>query len=221
MRKFFLIVTLVSFNLVLVSAKNIEVFNAKTITDLIQSKTATIKTFTGGFVYRLDSRSYSGTIVYKNPAKFSLTLNSGAHIFSDGKYLFIDFKGQNIAVKEYLGDNEKNPLAGWNIKRLLREYTATLPKEGYKVTYGTAGKPAYRVMFVPKSNTAGFRYIDMIVSEDGLIQKVQAQNQLGKSLEMSINYRSFNVAVNDENFEFEPDENTQIFENIWELDMNN
>ncbi len=220
MKKLFILLALIAMNLSLVSAKNIEVFNAKTITDLIQTKTATIKSFTGGFVYRLESKSYTGTIVYKQPSKFSLALNTGAHIFSDGKYLYIDFKGQNIAVKEFLGDNEKNPMTGWNIKRLLREYTATLPQNGYKVTYGTANKPAYRLMFVPKSNTAGFRFIEMIVTDDGLIQKVNAQNQLGKTLEMSINYRSFNNPVNDDNFEFEPDENTQTFENIWEIDAN-
>ncbi len=220
MKKFLILSAILLVNISFISAKKIEVFNAKTIVDLVQEKIATIKSFTGSFVYRLDTKKYSGNIVYKQPNKFSLTLNNGPHIFSDGLYLYIDYKGQNVAVKEYLGESDSNPLMGWNIKRLLREYTPSLPKGGYKVVYGSTKMPAYKILFVPKSNTSGFREIEMIVSEDGLIQKVTAQNQLGKELEMSISYRSFNVGVGEDTFKFEPDENTQTFENIWEIDVN-
>ena len=103
-------------------------------------------------------------------------------------------------------------MIGWNITRLLKEYVPSLPKTGYKVQY--AQKVALKVNFVPRSTTAGFKQISLIVNEDGDILKVEALNQLGASIELGIKYDSFNVPVNDDDFQYEPDETTQIFQNI-------
>lgn len=200
----------------------IEVFTADNIVQLIKNKIGQIKTFTGSFVYAVNNKSYWGVIKFKSPNKFVMTymannatggtVESGQKFVSDGKNLWLVFKDQNIAINEVLEKDKSNPLYGWNINRLTKEYVPTLPKTGYKVKYGNI--VAFKVTFVPKSNTAGFKYINMIIDENGSIMKVESQNQVGNNIELGIKYETFNQPIAEENFEYEPDENTQIYENI-------
>lgn len=194
---------------------HIEVFSPATVVDLIKERISTIQSFVGTFTYRFDNNSYYGTILYRSPDKFALEYSGaqgGNKIISDGKILWLVFKSDNIAIKEHLDTENSTPLVGWNISRLLREYVPTQPEEGFKVDYG--GKAAYKLKFVPKSNTAGFRYIYMVVSTDGYILKITAQNQVGKVIELGVTYSSVNTGVAQEHFQFEPDENTQIYEDM-------
>lgn len=200
----------------------IEVFTADNIVQLIKNKISQVKTFTGSFVYAVNNKSYWGVIKFKSPNKFVMTymannatggtVESGQKFVSDGKNLWLVFKDQNIAINETLEKDKTNPVYGWNISRLTKEYVPTLPKTGYKVKYGNI--VALKVTFVPKSNTAGFKYINMIIDESGNILKVESQNQVGNNIELGIKYDTFNQPIAEENFEYEPDENTQIYENI-------
>lgn len=193
--------------------QKINVFNAMTIVELVKDRIVKIKTFTGSFTYLYNGKEYKGNIYYKGPDKFAMIYNNGQKMISDGKYLWLIFSGESVAVKEYLDKNNANPMIGWNIKRLLREYVPALPQSGgYKVARGNAF--VYRLMFVPKSNTAGFRGMEMEVDPDGYIRKVKAINQLGKPLELSLTYANINSPVGESVFEFQPDEETQIYENI-------
>lgn len=215
MKKLFSILLFVAF--VLVSQKGftqekIKVFNATTVVGVINERIAKIKYFTGTFVYKFNNRSYKGTIQYKSPDKFAMNYYNKNKILSNGKYLWIVFEPQKIAVKEVLDKAKLNPMAGWNIKRLRREYLPTFPKSGGRVTY--LGKEHYKIRWIPKNNTAGFRYIDMVVSKDGYIRKVRADNSLGKTIELAITYGTINKPMSDDNFSFEPDEDTQMYENI-------
>ena len=205
----------------LYSAK-IEVFTADNIIQLIKDKIVKVQTFSGSFIYSINNKVSWGAIKYKAPNKFVLSFLSkgsgggsyetGQKIISDGKNLWLVFKNENIAINETLDKSKDTPMIGWNITRLLKEYVPTLPKTGYKVQY--TDKPAFKLTFIPKSNTSGFKYINMIINEGGDILKIETVNQLGISIELSIRYDSFNDTVQEKNFEYEPDENTQIYENI-------
>jgi outer membrane lipoprotein-sorting protein len=200
----------------------IEVFTADNIIQLIKSKIGQIKTFTGSFVYAVNNKSYWGVIKFKSPNKFVMTymannstgtaVESGQKFVSDGKNLWLVFKDQNIAINETLEKDRSNPMFGWNINRIQKEYVPTLPKTGYKVKYGNI--EAYKITFVPKSNTSGFKFINMVIDENGSIMKIESQNQVGNNIELGLKYDGFNQPIAEENFEYEPDENTQIYENI-------
>lgn len=204
------------------SEKRIDVFTANTIVELVKARLAKIKTFKGHFRYSFDGRQYWGKISYKTPDRFVMDYlvrdpngkdtKVQQQILSDGKVLWIVVKSQNFAIREKLDNEEKNPMIGWNIKRLLREYVPTLPKEGYKVKYGK--EIAYKLNFVPKSNTSSFRSLYMIVSQKGYIQKVSAVNRLGKRIDFAVSYQEVNIAILDDDFIYNPDEETQIYKNI-------
>ncbi len=206
------------------SAKKIAVFTADNILQLIKEKISQTKTFSGSFVYAYNNKAYGGLIKYKSPNRFLMSfygksstgavVETGQKFISDGKNLWLVFKDQNIAINETLEKSKKTPLIGWNIDRLLKEYVATLPKTGYLVRYQNTD--CYKILFVPKSNTAGFKSINMIAGMEGEILKVEAQNQMGITVELGIKYEpsSINQPIGDQNFEFQPDENTQIYENI-------
>jgi outer membrane lipoprotein-sorting protein len=227
-------ITLLFIPIALYPAK-IDVVNAEKIVQLVREKIIKTKTFMGSFVYSLNNKSYYGTIIYKSPNKFTMNYignngsgqpyETGQRILSDGKTLWLVYKEQNIAINETL-EKAKTPLIGWNITRLIREYVATLPKTDKRkedkkskvaedpslITY--KNKPAHKIIFIPKSSTAGFKYINMILSPDGDILEVEAQNQMNVLVRLAISYEQFNVAVPETTFEYEPDENTQIYENI-------
>ncbi len=203
-------------------AAKIDVFTADNIIQIVKDKIIKTKTFTGSFVYTYNNKTFWGSIKYKSPNKFLMNFlnkvgnnepaETGQKFVSDGKRLWLVFKDQNIAINEILEKSKNNPMIGWNLNRLLKEYIPTLPKTGYKVQYGNV--IAYKLTFVPKSNTAGFKSINMIASDAGDILKVDAQNPLGVGIELAIKYDSFNQTVSDDDFEYEPDEYTQIYENI-------
>lgn len=199
----------------------IEVFTADNVIQLIKEKITKTKSFSGSFVYVYNSRNFAGVIKYKSPNKFLMNYmnkngteltETGQKIVSDGKSLWLVFKDQNVAINESLEKSKHNPMIGWNIDRLLKEYVPTIPKSGYKVQYGNI--IAYKITLVPKSNTAGFKSINMIVNDGGDILKVEAQNQTGGSIELAIKYDAFDQTIADDDFEYEPDEDTQIYENI-------
>lgn len=195
--------------------QKIEVFNAMTIMELVKERIAKIETFTGWFVYQFENKTYSGSIMYKSPNKFLMDFKGKAQrIMSDGKYLWLIFDSQSVAVKEILDTSQNDPLKGWNIKRLLREYAPTEPPEGFKVKY--KDQVCYKVVLVPRVSTTGFRKIELIISQDGYILKANAKNTLGKTVVLEISYdkASINKGISDEHFQFEPDENTQIYENL-------
>jgi len=220
-RKILILLSIIFLISNLYSAKKVEVFTADNIIQLIKGKIATVKNFVGVFTYKINNKTYYGEIKFKYPNKFLMNYymkTSGDNydiyqkIVSNGKNLWLVFKDQNIAISEILERDKDTPLVGWNINRLVKEYYPVLPKTGYKVLYGNIN--AYRIEFTPKSSTAGFKYINMIVSENGDILKIEAQNQVGTSIEMSIKYTAFNIGISDDEFDYEPDENTQIYENI-------
>lgn len=204
------------------SHAKIDVFTADNIVQIVKDKISKTKTFNGSFIYSFNNRNYYGTIKFKSPNKFAMyyygksasggIIDTGQRFISDGKRLWLYFKEQNIAINETLDKDQRTPMVGWNINRLLKEYVPTLPKTGYQVQYGK--EVAYKLVMVPKSNTAGFKYINMIVSQAGDILKMDTQNQLGMNIILEIKYESFNNPISEESFEFEPDENTQIYENI-------
>ncbi len=203
-------------------AAKIEVFTADNIVQLIKNKISQTKTFTGSFVYAVNNKTSWGVIKFKSPNKFLLNYmnqtsgggmaESGQKFVSDGKNLWLVFRDQNVAINETLARDRSSPLIGWNLNRLQKEYIPTLPKTGYRVKYGNA--EAYKILFVPKSNTAGFKSVGMVVAESGDILKVEAVNQVGNKIELGIKYESFNQPLSEDNFTYEPDENTQIYENI-------
>lgn len=218
-----LIFILLVFNPLICFGEKISVVNPNSLVEIVKNRLIKIRTFVGSFVYKIDNNVSFGLVKYKSPNKFIFnyygknskgeTYDTGSMIVSDGKNLWIYMKDKNIAIRETLYRREKEtPIVGWNIRRLLKEYAPMLPKEGYEVIY--KGQKVYKLKFIPKSDTAGFNYIEMIFSPEGEILQVNAKNQLGKSIELSINYKSFNENIPDTVFEFTPDENTQIFENI-------
>ncbi|OHD56973.1 MAG: hypothetical protein A2Y33_08410 [Spirochaetes bacterium GWF1_51_8] len=195
--------------------QTIEVFNAMSIVDIIQERIAKIETFTGTFAYVFDGKSFNGTIIYKAPDKFRMDFKGVMQrIMSDGKYLWLLFDSQDIAVKEILDKSKANPMMGWNLKRLIKDYAPMEPKEGFKVKY--KDQIAYKIIFEPRNNTAGFRKIEMIASLEGYILKIKAVTSMGKNLEFELTYNmsSINQPVSDGSFVFVPDENTQMYENL-------
>ncbi|MCX7881689.1 MAG: outer-membrane lipoprotein carrier protein LolA [Brevinematales bacterium] len=178
----------------------------------IQNYTATVRTFTATFVYVVNKKTYQGVLYYKAPSKFAMEYSSGNRMLSDGKVLWIVIKDQNIAIRENL-EKTKNvtPLTGWNIQRLQKEYIPFLPKE-YTVIF--RGKPAYRIEFKPKSTLSAFRYIELVVSTEGQIQRMVARNQLGREVQLELSYTGMNVSLGEDRFLYEPDENTYIFDDI-------
>ncbi len=206
------------------SAKKITVFTANDIIHIIREKITQIRTFSGTFTYSFNNKTYGGVIQYKAPDKFLMSfygrspsgtsVDTGQKFISDGKNLWLVFKDQNIAISETLERDKKTPLIGWNIDRLLKEYVPTLPATNYLVSY--KNEECYKIKFIPKSNTAGFKYIYMIAGKEGEILKVEAQNQLGNTVELGITYNpaSINQPVSDDNFDYKPDESTQQYENI-------
>ncbi|MGC8765731.1 MAG: LolA family protein [Brevinematia bacterium] len=203
-------------------SKKIEVTSANTLLEIVKSRIIKTRTFTGSFVCVVNKKTYFGIIKYKAPNKFLFSYygrtpkgelyETGSKIVSDGKNFWIYLKDQNVAIRESLAREKRTPMIGWNIDRLLKEYVATIPKDGYKFTY--QNKTAYKLSFVPKNKMAGFKYINMIFNEDGDILKMEAMNQLDTTIELSLKYESFNINIVDTTFEFFPDENTQIYENI-------
>jgi outer membrane lipoprotein-sorting protein len=205
-------------------AAKIEVFTADNIVQLVKAKITKTKTFTGSFVYSYNGKNNWGSIEYKSPNKFLMSFSdnnssgqsydTGQKFISDGKVLCLYFKSQNIAINETL-EKSTIPLVGWNINRLLKEFVPSLPKNNsYKVQYQK--QEAFKIVFVPRSTTAGFKTINMIVSHDGDILKLDAVNQLGVTVELGITYNSFNNAISDDAFDYEHlfDEQTQVFQNI-------
>ena len=135
------------------------------------------------------------------------------YFVSDGKILWMIFKDQNIAISENINSDKSKQLNNWNVNRLLKEYIPSLPKdEEYKVKF--RGGVCYKVYFVPKSNTAGFKSIYMIIDQEGSILKIMAKSILGYELDMEYVYKTFDETIDDNEFEFEPDEETQVYENI-------
>jgi len=220
MKKYFLLGLF--FLPILLYSKKIDVTTANTLVEIVRNRIIKTRTFTAGFIYSVNNKTFFGVLKYKAPNKFLFsyygrnskgeTFDTGSKIVSDGKSLWIYMKEQNVAIREPLSKERKTPMIGWNIDRLLKEYVPTIPKEGYKVEFQKLS--AYRLTFVPKSSIAGFKYINMIFNEEGDILKMEAQNQLGKSIELALKYENFNVNFSDTIFEFSPDENTQIYENI-------
>ena len=195
--------------------QKIEVFNAMSIVDIIQERITKVETFTGNFAYIFDGKAYSGSIIYKAPDKFRMDFSGGGQrIMSDGKYLWLLFDAQDIAVKEILDKAKSNPMMGWNIKRLLKDYAPMEPKEGFKVKY--KDQIVYKIVFEPRNNTAGFRKIEMFASLEGYILKVKAVTAMGKNLEFEITYNmgTINQAISDASFVFVQNENTQVYENL-------
>ncbi len=221
---FFTALVLVIGSIVPVSAKKIAVAAPMDIIRIIKEKIVQTRTFSGSFTYSFNNKTFGGVIEYKAPDKFIMSfygksstgasVETGQKFISDGKNLWLVFKDQNIAINETLEKDKKSPLVGWNIDRLLKEYVPTLPKTNYMVSYKNT--ECYKIIFIPKSNTAGFKYINMIAGLEGDILKVEAQNQLGNTVEMGISYNasSINQPVSDDNFDYKPDENTQQYENI-------
>lgn len=228
MRKF--VITLLLIGLAGSVSAKINVFTADNVVQLVRDRIGKIKTFSGTFVYVVNRTKKSwGRIVYRTPNKFAMiyygqnakgeSYETGQKFISDGKNLWLVFKDQNIAISENL-ERSNTPIVGWNINRLLKEYVPTLPKvpgnNGNPTNYMVRlGKDlVYRLIFVPKSTTAGFKNITMYVSSAGDIMKVEAENQLGGFLELSVTYSEFNQPVGENTFKFEADENTQIYQNI-------
>src|SRR5208283_2865193 len=135
------------------------------------------------------------------------SVETGQKFISDGRNLWLVFKDENIAINETLEKDRKNPFMGWNIDRLLKEYVPTLPKTNNMVSYKNA--ECYKIIFIPKSNTSGFKFINMIANLNGEILKVDAQNQLGGTVELGIVYNesSVNNQISDDVFDYKPDEN--------------
>lgn len=163
-----------------------EKVTVNTILQKIQNYTSTVRTFTANFVYAVNKKTYGGVLYYKAPNKFSMDYSTGNRMLSDGKVLWIVIKDQNIAIRENLEKVKlATPLTGWNIQRLQKEYVPFLPKD-YAVLF--RGKPAYRIEFKPKSTLAAFRYIELIVSPEGQIQRMLARNQLGREVQLELSY---------------------------------
>lgn len=178
----------------------------------IQNYTSTVRTFTANFAYVVNKRTYSGVLFYKAPNKFAMEYSTGNRMLSDGKVLWIVIKDQNIAIRESLEKTKSvTPLVGWNIQRLQKEYIPFLPKD-HMVSF--RGKMAYRIEFKPKSTLSAFRYIELIVSSEGQIQRMMARNQLGREVQLELSYTGFNMSLGDDRFLYEPDENTYIFDDI-------
>lgn len=191
----------------------IEVTTADNIVRLVKERIAQVQSFSGRFVYTLNGKVNEGNIQFKSPNKFVMQFTtSDTQIISDGKVLWLVFKGENVAISETLDKDKNTPMVGWNITRLLKEYVATFPKTGHQITY--KDKPAFKLTFIPRSNTSGFRFINMTVSTNGDILEMDAVNQLGNNVRLAVSYYSFNTGVADKQFEYEPDENTQIYENL-------
>jgi outer membrane lipoprotein-sorting protein len=220
MRKIVFLVAGALFLAVPLFGAKINVFTADNIVQLVKDKVGRIQTFTGSFIYSVGGKVSFGAIRFKSPNKFVMLYyargtggiyETRQKIISDGKDLWLVFGDENVAIEETL-EKSASPMVGWNINRLLNEYVPTLPKEGYKVLYND--KDAFKLKFIPKSPTSGFKYISMVVSPDGDILKLEGQNGLGVPVELAVKYDSFNEGVADKNFEYEPDENTQIYENV-------
>ncbi len=207
---------------ILLFGKKIEVVNANSLLEIVRNKIVKTRSFSGAFIYTVKNKTFYGAVKFKAPNKFLFnfygknskgeTFDTGSKMVSDGKVFWIYLKEQNVAIRESLVRDRKTPMIGWNIDRLTKEYVATIPKEGYKVNFQNI--EAYKLAFIPKNSTAGFKYINMIFNTDGDILKMEAQNQLGDKVELIIKYNEFNINISETSFEFSPDENTQIYDNI-------
>ncbi|MDK2818319.1 MAG: outer membrane lipoprotein carrier protein LolA [Spirochaetota bacterium] len=196
--------------------QSIVVFNATSVVDIIEKASSKIKSFKGKFVYKKDKNSYSGYIIYVVPNKLLMQFGTESDpidkkIVSDGKFIWIQ-EGDLIA-RQKMGEST-NPLTGWNIQKLKRQYIATAPRSGLEIKYGSI--PAYQIIFEPKINTTSFRSIDMIVDKEGLIRRVKATSRVGNVTELTLSYSEFNKEYGAEEFIVNTTEESQIYDNIFE-----
>ncbi len=196
--------------------QSVVVFNATSVIDIIEKSSSKIKSFKGRFVYKKDNKSYSGYMIYVVPDKLLMQFGTESNpidkkIVSDGKFIWI--QEGDIIARQKMGENT-NPITGWNIRKLRREYIATAPSSGLEIQYGSI--PAYQVIFEPKVNTTSFRSIDMIADREGLIRRVKAISRVGVVTELSISYSEFNKEYGIDEFVVNTTEDSQIYDNIFE-----
>ncbi|MGL4560905.1 MAG: LolA family protein [Brevinema sp.] len=200
---------------VVLLAQAIKVFNANSVADIIEKKSATYKSFKAQFVYQKDKRSFSGTMTYVAPNKFVMEFkktNTGDNkkIVSDGNFIWIQ-EGMIIA-RQKLGNDSS--ITSWNIRRLRKQYIATAPKSGLEIIYGKT--PAYQINFEPKWNTTSFRFIELIADKNGLIQRIKGVSRVGVTTTLSLTYLEFNKSYDPNVFTIETSEDSQIYDNIFE-----
>ncbi|MGL4563089.1 MAG: LolA family protein [Brevinema sp.] len=200
---------------VVLLAQAIKVFNANSVADIIEKKSATYKSFKAQFVYQKDKRSFSGTMTYVAPSKFVMEFkktNTGDNkkIVSDGNFIWIQ-EGMIIA-RQKLGNDSS--ITSWNIRRLRKQYIATAPKSGLEIIYGKT--PAYQINFEPKWNTTSFRFIELIADKNGLIQRIKGVSRVGVTTTLSLTYLEFNKSYDPNVFTIETSEDSQIYDNIFE-----
>ncbi|MGL4394186.1 MAG: LolA family protein [Brevinema sp.] len=199
----------------IVSAQAISVFNANSVADIIEKKSASYKSFKANFVYQKDKRSYTGVMTYIAPNKFVMEFkktNTGDNkkIVSDGNFIWI--QEGTIIARQKLG--KETTVTSWNIRRLRRQYIVTAPKTGLEIMYGKI--PAYQLNFEPKWNTTSFRGVELISDKNGLIYRIKATSRVGVTTTLSLTYIEFNKNYDSKIFVIETSEDSQIYDNIFD-----
>lgn len=197
-------------------SQEISVFNASSVTDIIEKSSAKITSFKGHFVYKKDKKTYSGIIYYSSPDKLLMQFGSEANpqnkkIISDGKFIWV--QEGDIIARQRMGESN-SPIDGWNIRKMRNQYIATAPSSGLEIKYGNI--LAYQIIFEPKVNTTSFRSIDMIADREGLIRRIKGVSRVGVTTELSISYSEFNRDYDESYFVINTTEDSQIYDNIFE-----
>jgi len=197
-------------------AQAIKVFNASSVADIIEKKSASIKSFKGRFVYKRNKRTFYGTIIYQTPDLLSMQFGTESNpedkrIISDSQFIWV--KEGDIIARQKLGE-ATNPTGVWNLRRMRRQYIATTPKSGLEIMYGKI--PAYQIILEPKWNTTSFRQIEIIADKDGLIRRIMGISRVGVKTELSLSYSEFNNEYDVKNFRIYTTEESQIYDNIFD-----
>ncbi|MGL4388000.1 MAG: LolA family protein [Brevinema sp.] len=200
---------------IILSAQAISVFNANSVADIIEKKSASYKSFKANFVYQKDKKSFNGVMTYVSPNKFVMEFKKSStgdnkKIVSDGSFIWI--QEGSIIARQKLG--KETTVTSWNIRRLRKQYVVTAPKSGLEIVYGQT--PAYQVNFEPKWNTTSFRGIELIADKTGLIQRIKGTSRVGITTTLSLTYIEFNKSYDQKIFVIETSEDSQIYDNIFE-----
>lgn len=194
----------------------IKVFNASSVADIIEKKSASYKSFKGRFIYKRNKKAFYGTIIYQAPDLLSMQFGSDSNpqdkkIVSDQHYIWV--KEGDIIARQKLGE-KTNPIGAWNLRRMRKQYIPTAPNSGLEIMYGKL--PAYQIILEPKWNTTSFREIEIISDRNGLIRRITGISRIGVKTELSLSYLEFNKEYDMKNFQVYTTEESQIYDNIFD-----
>jgi len=187
------------------------IFNINDVLELMKQKYASIEDYEGSIVYYTKTKysttytESSGKIYYKYPNKLRVIFDKPYdwEIVTNGKFLWVYLSTIYSVIKQDLDedfsmdiDNSKKSLS-----YLTTNYMFRFLEE--KTTYDFNGFKVYKLYGLPISVNAGFKRVDIYVSQDGFIVYQSGETKAGKQVVYYFTNVAFNTDIADNFFEYE------------------